>query len=104
MSRKKKPQTLPELYAAKEEAEEELRKARQKEKILGNQISKLTRNARTHRLCTRAAMLESFLPTPELLTDDEVMAVLRIAFHQPCMGEVLRKLAAQSEARKSLTE
>ena len=50
MGRKKKPQTLPELYAAKEEAEDELKKTKQKEKILQNQISKLTRNARTHRL------------------------------------------------------
>ena len=29
MGRKKKPQTLPELYAAKEEAEDELKKAKQ---------------------------------------------------------------------------
>lgn len=104
MSRKKKPQTLPELYAAKEEAEEELRKAKQKEKILKHQVSKLTRNERTHRLCTRAGMLESFLPNPELLTDDEVMAVLKIAFHQPCMKSVLEKLATESEARETLTE
>lgn len=89
MPRKKKPQTLPELYAAKEETENELRKAKQKEKILQNQISKLTRNARTHRLCTRAGMLESFLPNPELMTDDEVMIVLKIAFHQPAMKPVL---------------
>lgn len=67
MPRKKKPQTLSELYAAKEETENELRKAKQKEKILQNQISKLTRNARTHRLCTRAGMLESFLPNPECI-------------------------------------
>lgn len=46
MPRKKKPQTLPELYAAKEETENELRKAKQKEKILQNQISKLTRNCK----------------------------------------------------------
>ena len=99
MSRKKKPQTLPELYAAKEEAEDELKKAKQREKILKHQISKLTRNERTHRLCTRAGMLESFLPNPELLTDDEVMAVLKIAFHQPMMKSVLEKLATGSEAR-----
>ena len=104
MPRKKKPQTLQELYAAKEETENELRKAKQKEKILQNQITKLTRNARTHRLCTRAGMLESFLPNPELLTDDEVMAVLKIAFHQPSMKEILEKLATESEARKTLTE
>ena len=30
MSRKKKPQTLPELYAVKEEAEEELRKTKKR--------------------------------------------------------------------------
>ena len=81
-----------------------LPKAKQKEKILQNQISKLTRNARTHRLCTRAGMLESFLPNPELMTDDEVMIVLKIAFHQPAMKPVLEKLAAESEARKTLTE
>lgn len=104
MSRKKKPQTLPELYAAKAEAEDELKKAKQKEKILEKQISKLTRNARTHRLCTRAGMLESFLPNPELLTDDEVMAVLKIAFHQPAMKPILEKLATESEARETLTE
>lgn len=84
-AQKKKPQTLQELYAAKEETENELRKAKQKEKILQNQISKLTRNDRTHRLCTRAGMLESFLPNPELLRNEEVMAV-------------------ESEARKPLTE
>lgn len=104
MSRKKKPQTLPELYAAKEEAEQELKKAKQKEKILEHQVSKLTRNARTHRLCMRAGMLESFLPNPELLTDEEVMTVLKIAFHQPGMKPVLEKLATESEARKALTE
>src|SRR5699024_5509441 len=99
LPRKKKPQTLPERYAAKEETENELRKAKQKEKILQNQISKLTRNARTHRLCTRAGMLESFLPNPERMTDDEVMIVLKIASQQPAMKPVLEKLAAESEAR-----
>lgn len=104
MGRKKKPQTLEELYDAKAEAEDELKKAKQREKILNHQISKLTRNARTHRLCTRAGMLESFLPSPELLTDEEVMAVLKIAFHQPTMRSVLEKLATESEARETLTE
>ena len=50
MPRKKKSETLEELYAEKEKAQEELRKAKQKEKILNHQLSKLTRNARTHRL------------------------------------------------------
>ena len=37
MSRKKKPQTLPELYAAKEEAEDELRKAKHNHGINQNE-------------------------------------------------------------------
>ena len=38
MGRKKKPQTLPELYAAKEEAEDELKKAKQSA-ILGYNLN-----------------------------------------------------------------
>ena len=104
MPRKKKPQTLEELYAAKEEAEEELKKAKQKEKILNNQLSKLTRNARTHRLCTRGAMLETFLPNPEQLTDDEVMGVLKVVFHTNQAEKLMKKLAAESETRESLID
>lgn len=104
MSRKKKPQTLPELYTAKEEAEEELRKVKQKEKILQSQMSKLIRNARTHRLCTRAGMLESFLPNSELLTDEQVMEVLKLAFRQPCVKEVLEKMVAEGDEGEPLTE
>ena len=41
-----------------------------------------SRKARTHRLCKRGAMLEKFLRSPDLLTDDQVMALLQIAFGQ----------------------
>ena len=104
MPRKKKPETLEELYAEKEKAQEELRKARQKEKILNHQLSKLTRNARTHRLCTRGAMLETFLPHPELLEDDEIMGLLKVIFHTDQAERSVEKLATESEARGSLTE
>ena len=102
MPRKKKPQTLEELYVEKKEAEEELKKAKQKEKILNNQLSRLTRNARTHRLCTRGAMLETFLPNPELLTDDEIMGVLKVVFHTNQAEKLIEKLAAESKERASL--
>ena len=84
--------------------EKQLTVAKQKEKQLQSELKRLNRSERTHRLCTRAGMLESFLPNPELLTDDEVMAVLKIAFHQPAMKPVLEKLATESEARMTLTE
>ena len=45
-----------------EKTEKKLRRAQHEEKILEHQIKTLTRKERTHRLCTRAAMLESYLP------------------------------------------
>ena len=61
----------------------------------------LTRNERTHRLCTRAGMLETFLREPTLLTDDDVMELLRFIFH----GEaVQKKLDMLIESRKKTLE
>lgn len=45
--------------------EARLRRAQHEEKILEHQVKQLTRKERTHRLCTRGAMLESFLLRPE---------------------------------------
>ena len=56
-----------------------LRRAQNEEKILEHQMKQLTRKERTHRLCTRGAMLESFLIRPEVLTDDDVMEILKQA-------------------------
>ncbi len=55
-----------------EKAEAQLRKAQQHKKILEHQAKKLTRKERTHRLCTRGAMLESYFPRPEAVTDEQV--------------------------------
>ena len=55
-----------------EKTEKKLRRAQHEEKILEHQIKTLTRKERTHRLCTRAAMLESYLPHPEAITDEQV--------------------------------
>lgn len=58
-----------------EKTEKKLRRAQHEEKILEHQIKALTRKERTHRLCTRAAMLESYLPHPEAITDEQVSLV-----------------------------
>lgn len=50
--------------------------AKHKEKQLEHKLKQLTRSERTHRLCTRAGMLEKFLREPTLLTDDDVMELL----------------------------
>ena len=103
MLKNKKMPTLEELYAEKKDTQEELRKAKQRKKILDHQIGKLKRNARTHRLCSRGAMLETFLPCPDLLTDDEILGVLQIAFHTDQTENVIERLTKTSEARESRT-
>ena len=68
-------------------AEKKLTAAKNKEKRLESEIKRLTRSERTHRLCTRAGMLEAFLKEPTLLTDDDVMELLTFLFH----GEAAQK-------------
>ena len=85
---------------SREELEAEIQKYKQKkhyyeqrEKILRNKvIPQLTRSARTNRLCTRAGMLESFLIHPELLSNDQVMDLLKIAFRQKEVTEALEEM------------
>ena len=55
-------------------------------------VKQLTRKERTHRLCTRGGMLESFLQEPERLTDDDVMLLLKLIFHRQDTQELLKKL------------
>ncbi len=77
--------------------EKKLKAAENEEKALAREMRKLTRSERTHRLCTRAGMLEAFLKEPTLLTDDDVMELLTFLFH----GEaVQKKLDILIEKRK----
>lgn len=76
----------------KQKAETEPTYWTHKEKILCHQIKDLTRKERTHRLCVRAGMLESFLKEPGLLSDDQVMELLKIAFRQTEVQEALTEM------------
>ena len=87
-----------------EKTEKKLRRAQHEEKILEHQIKTLTRKERTHRLCTRGAMLESFLIRPEVLTDDDVMDILKQAFSQTGMKEDVAESVKRRIAGKPLTE
>ena len=73
---------LEKLNRELEKSEKKLRKAINDEKALQHQLKQLTRKERTHRLCTRGGMLESFLQEPERLTDDDVMLLLKLIFHR----------------------
>ena len=84
--------------------EARLRRAQHEEKILEHQMKQLTRKERTHRICTRGAMLESFLIRPEVLTDDDVMEILKQAFSQTDMKEVVSESVKRRVAGEPLTE
>lgn len=80
-----------------EKYEKQLHKAENDEKALRHKRMQLTRSERTHRLCTRGGMLESFLQEPGQLTDDDVMELLAFIFH----GEdVQKKMKMMIEKRK----
>lgn len=91
---------LEELRQQKMAAEKKLIAAQYKEKQLEHELKRLTRSERTHRLCTRAGMLEKFMREPTLLTDDDVMELLTFIFH----GEAVQKKLDEriEERRKTL--
>ena len=83
---------LEKLNQEIEKTEKKLRRAQHEEKILEYQIKTLTRKERTHRLCTRAAMLESYLPHPEAITDEPVSLFLKLLFRQDSTRQMVRSL------------
>lgn len=92
---------LEKLNRELEKSEKKLRKAINDEKALQHQLKKLTRSERTHRLCTRAGMLETFLREPTILTDDDVMELLTFLFHSEAAQ---KKLDMLIEERKKTPE
>ena len=81
--------------------EKKLTAAKHKEKRLQSELKRLTRGERTHRLCTRAGMLETFLREPTVLTDDDVMELLTFIFQSKA---VQKKLNLLIENRKKAQE
>ena len=82
-------------------AERKLTAAKHKEKRLQSELKRLTRSERTHRLCTRAGMLESFLKEPTVLTDEDVMEPLTFIFQSEA---VQKKLNLLIESRRETQE
>lgn len=73
-------------------AERKLTAAKHKQKRLENEVKRLNRSERTHRLCTRAGMLEAFLREPTVLTDDDVMELLTFIFRSEAVQKKLNLL------------
>ena len=65
-------------------------------KAMERQTKNMTRQQRTKRLCTRGGMLEHFLDKPELLTNDQVMELLTIAFREAEVDAALNAMLAEA--------
>lgn len=83
---------LEKLNQEIEKGERKLRRLEHQEKMLQHQAKQLTRNERTHRLCTRGAALESYLPHPELVTDEQVKLLLKLLFHRSENRQIIEQI------------
>ena len=72
---KSRAEQLDEMSKAILAATDRIRYYKQQDKMLQSEIKRLTRNERTHRLCTRGGMVESYIQEPEKLTDDQVTQI-----------------------------
>ena len=73
-------------------AQAELHRLDQQQKIMDKEAALLRRRQRNHRLITRGGMLESYLRCPGQLDDAQVMNLLRLAFEQPAVRQLLESL------------
>ena len=95
---KSNSELLDELDKTIQIASDRIRYYKQQDKVLQSEIKRLTRNERTHRLCTRGGMIESIIQKPEKLTDDQVMELLTVAFRQPEVSGLLQKMLEEAKA------
>lgn len=93
MARKK---TIDELRIEREKAEQDLKLRQENLRKLRKKEAELTRNARTHRLCTHGAMLEQYL-SPEEFTDEQIDGILKSVFRRLDIIEMLESVKRQAE-------
>ena len=92
-----KNKTPSELREMKTRNEAKIKYMENKIKYLASQEKQLTRKERTHRLCTRGAMLEKFLGCPNELTDEQVEEILKIAFQSETVGKAIEQFRESNE-------
>lgn len=82
---------MDKLKAAQEKTLQKLHKAQEEEKQIRKRMAELTRNERTHRLCTRGGYLEKLLVEPELFSDEDVFRFLDYAFSTHYVSDEFNK-------------
>ena len=71
------------------------------ERDIRKRIADEERRIRTHRLCTRGGMLETYLPDPENITNDTVATLLSGLFSLPAAKKLVAEIADQSASTVS---
>lgn len=89
-----KNKSIPELKEMKAKGEAKIKYMENKIKYLESQEKQLTRKERTHRLCTRGAMLEKYLSE---FTDEQVETILKIAFHTEAVCRTIEQFKESNE-------
>lgn len=89
------------ISAQIEDTKTEIRQLQNLEKRLIQEHSKLVRKARTRRLIERGALLESFIPETDLLTNEQIKTVLLMAFHTTAVIETLKRVRKTGERREN---
>ena len=83
-----------------ERSEAKLRRAEDEVKILEHQMKQLTRKEWTHRLCTRGAMVESYFPDPEAVTDEQIKMILNVLFHRSDTKQLMETVLAENHKKE----
>ena len=96
---KSRSEQLDEMNKAIQIDSDRTRYYKQQDKMLQSEINRLTRNKRTHRLCTRGGMVERFIGEPGKLSDDQVMELLTVAFRQPEVSELLHEMLEEAKVK-----
>ena len=66
------------------------------ERDIRKRIADEERRIRTHRLCTRGGMLETYLPDPENISNNTVANLLTELFNLPAAKKLVAEIADQS--------
>lgn len=90
------------LSAQIAQTEKEIRQLENRCKRLAGSQSQLERKARTRRLIERGAMLESFIPEAETLTNEQIMSVLSASLHTTAALQALQEAQEPAAADSSL--
>ena len=93
-----KKMSLEELDRAIEKTKAEIAAVQKKRTVFENKyhaevekLRKMERSIRTHRLCTQGGMLGKFLIEPDMITDEQVYDILKLAFSYSGVQELLKK-------------